>query len=106
MMLGMPASSSMAMPSGRFSHVGHSSVMNSAMPKPIGTPNNMAMIDVMIVPAIGAAAPNCSVTGFQTSRVRKLKPNSANAGAAPMTSDRIMPPSKTSTATDMASVAP
>ena len=50
MMLGMPASSSMAMPSGRFSTAGQSSVMNMAMPKLTGTPRSMAMMEVTMVP--------------------------------------------------------
>jgi hypothetical protein len=50
MMLGMPARSSMAMPSGRFSQAGHSSVMNIAMPKLTGTPNSMASMEVIKVP--------------------------------------------------------
>ena len=50
MMLGMPASSSMAMPIGRRSHFGHSSVRNMAMNKPTGTAINMAMNEVTMVP--------------------------------------------------------
>ena len=46
----MPASSSIAMPSGRFSQSGHSSVMNSAMPKLTGMPISMAIAEVTSVP--------------------------------------------------------
>ena len=47
---GMPASSSIAMPSGRFSQIGHSSVMKIAMPKLTGTPISMAIAEVTRVP--------------------------------------------------------
>ena len=50
MMLGMPASSSIAMPIGRRSHSGHSSVRNIAISSPIGTAISMAMSEVTIVP--------------------------------------------------------
>ena len=50
MMLGMPASSSMAMPIGRRSHIGHSSVRNTAIKSPIGTAISMAMNEVTSVP--------------------------------------------------------
>ena len=46
----MPASSSIAMPSGRFSQTGHSSVMKIAMPKLTGTPISMAIAEVTSVP--------------------------------------------------------
>ncbi len=47
---GIAASSSIAMPSGRRSHTGDSSVRNSAMPKLTGTAMTSAMTDVTIVP--------------------------------------------------------
>ena len=50
MMLGMPASSSMAMPIGRRSHCGHSSVRKNAIIKPTGTAISMAMNEVTSVP--------------------------------------------------------
>ena len=68
MMTGMPASSSIAMPSGRFSQSGHSSVMKMAMPKLTGTPNSMAISrgDQRAVDRRQRA--ELSVTGFHTSR--------------------------------------
>jgi hypothetical protein len=50
MMLGIPANSSMAMPIGRLSHIGHSSVRNSAISKPTGAAISKAMMDVNTVP--------------------------------------------------------
>ena len=50
MMLGMPASNSIAMPIGRRSHCGHSSVRKSAISKPIGTAMSIAINDVTAVP--------------------------------------------------------
>ena len=50
MMLGMPASSSIAMPIGRLSHIGHSSVRNIAIRSPKGTAISIAMNDVTSVP--------------------------------------------------------
>ena len=44
------------------------------MPMPTGTAIAMAMIEVTSVPKIAAPAPNFSVTGFQTSVVKKPKP--------------------------------
>jgi len=83
MMLGMPASSSMAMPIGRRSTFGQSSVRKKATIRPTGTAISIAMKDVTKVPKIGASAPNRSVTGFQDSSNRKPKPNVLSAGAAP-----------------------
>ena len=40
----------MAMPIGRRSHIGHSSVRNSAINRPTGTAITMAMNEVTIVP--------------------------------------------------------
>ena len=50
MMLGTPARSSMAMPIGRRSGIGQSSVRNTAMPMLMGTAMSMAMPEVTIVP--------------------------------------------------------
>ena len=50
MMLGIPASNSMATTKGRRSMRGLSSVMNMAMPKLSGTPMAMAMNEVTNVP--------------------------------------------------------
>ncbi len=47
---GMAASSSIAVPSGRLSQAGESSVRKSAMPKLTGTPISMAMSEVTSVP--------------------------------------------------------
>ena len=50
MMLGTAASNSIATPIGRFSHGGHSSVRNSAIPKPVGTASSIAISEVTSVP--------------------------------------------------------
>ena len=50
MMLGTAANSSTATPMGRFSSGGHSSVRNSAIPKPTGTAIAMAIVEVTTVP--------------------------------------------------------
>ena len=50
MMLGMPASSSIAVPIGRRNDWGQDSVRNTAMPMPTGTANSMAINDVTSVP--------------------------------------------------------
>ncbi len=97
MMLGIPANSSMAVPIGRRKIGGHSSVRKMAMPMPIGTAIAIAMTDVTIVPKIGAPAPNFSVTGFQTTVVKKPKPKAPNAGIEPFISDTITPPRVRST---------
>ena len=47
---GIAASSSIAVPSGRFSHAGHISVRKSAMPKLTGTPISSAIAEVTSVP--------------------------------------------------------
>ena len=83
MMLGIAASNSIAVPSGRFSQVGESSVRKSAMPKLTGMPISSAMIDVANVPTIGTNAPNCSVTGFHSGLARKPIPNFRIAGKLP-----------------------
>ena len=50
MMLGTAASSSMATPTGRFSHAGDSSVRKMAMPKLTGTAISIAISEVTSVP--------------------------------------------------------
>ncbi len=85
------------MPNGRFSTAGHSSVMKTAMPKLTGTPMIMARSEVMMVPYTGASAPNLSVTGFQTSVVRKPKPKVRSAGQAPKISAIMTPPNSSNT---------
>ena len=50
MMLGMPARSSMAIPMGRRSHSGQSSVRNTAINSPTGTAMTIAMNAVTSVP--------------------------------------------------------
>ena len=50
MMLGIAASSSIIVPSGRFSQTGHNSVMNSATPKATGMPISIAIAEVTSVP--------------------------------------------------------
>ena len=50
MMLGMPASSSTAIPTGRRSQTGASSVRKTAIPKLIGMPMIIAISDVISVP--------------------------------------------------------
>jgi hypothetical protein len=49
-MEGIPASNSIAVPSGRRSHSGQVSVRNRAMPKLIGTAISKARTDVTTVP--------------------------------------------------------
>src|ERR1039457_358691 len=97
MMLGIAASSSMAVPIGRRSHSGESSVRNTAMPKLTGMPIKSAMNEVTTVPKIGTSAPNFSVTGFHSWLARKPGPNSWIAGQLPMTSDINIPTSNAST---------
>ena len=50
MMLGIAASSSIIVASGRLSHFGHISVMNTATPKATGMPTSIAMAEVTRVP--------------------------------------------------------
>src|SRR5229473_3144920 len=58
MIEGMPASSSIAMPIGRRSHCGQSSVRKIAIPRPTGMAISMAMKEVTSVPYIGPSAPS------------------------------------------------
>ena len=84
MMLGMAASSSMAVPTGRFSQGGASSVMNRAMPKLTGTAIRMAISEETRVPTVGERPPNSSSTGSHCAEARKFqKPNFSRAGRAP-----------------------
>ncbi len=50
MMLGIAASSSIIVASGRFSQTGDSSVMNSAIPNATGMPISIAIAEVTSVP--------------------------------------------------------
>ena len=97
MMLGIAASSSMAVPIGRRSHSGDSSVRNTAMPKLTGIPINRAMKEVATVPKIGTSAPNFSVTGFHSALVRNPGPKALIAGQLPMSSVIRIPSSNAST---------
>ena len=54
---GMPASSSMAVPTGPRSQRGATSVRKKAMPKLTGTAISMAISAVTTVPKIGTSAP-------------------------------------------------
>ena len=89
MMLGIAASISIAVPSGRRSHGGDSSVRNSAMPKLTGIPMSRAMREVTSVPTMGTSAPNFSVTGFQSELVRNPRPKAFSAGMLPTTSETM-----------------
>ena len=75
MMLGIAASSSIAVPSGPRSHFGDSSVRKSAMPKLTGMPMRSAITEVVNVPTMATSAPNRSVTGFHSALKKKPKPN-------------------------------
>ncbi|MNR48905.1 hypothetical protein D3C85_1682050 [compost metagenome] len=57
MMDGMAASISIAVPKGRRSQVGDSSVRKTAMPKDTGTAMISAIAEVSRVPMIGTTAP-------------------------------------------------
>ena len=57
MIEGMPASSSIAEPTGPRSQAGATSVRYKAIPKLTGTPINMAIAAVTRVPNIGISAP-------------------------------------------------
>ncbi|CAM5218520.1 hypothetical protein CDEF62S_00847 [Castellaniella defragrans] len=59
MMEGMAASISMAIPSGRRSQTGESSVRNMAIPKDTGTAIRSARNALMTVPRMGTSAPKC-----------------------------------------------
>src|SRR3974390_69388 len=70
MIEGMPASSSMAIPIGRRSHCGHSSVRKIAIPIPTGIAISIAMKEVTNGPYIGPTAPR---TGRATQAQRQQK---------------------------------
>src|SRR3954462_4448364 len=97
MMLGMAASISIAVPSGRRSHTGESSVRNVAMPKLTGIAMMSAMADGATVPAIGTSAPNCSCTGSQLSSHRNGRPKRRIDGIAPTSSETTIAPSRLKT---------
>ena len=96
-MLGIAASSSMAVPMGRRSHKGESSVRNTAMPKLTGMLIKSAMNEVATVPKIGTSAPNFSVTGFHSALARNPGPKALIAGQLPMSRVIRIPSSKAST---------
>ncbi len=97
MMLGIAASSSIAVPSGRRSQIGDSSVRKSAMPKLTGMPMRSAIAEVVSVPTMGTRAPNCSVTGFHSALAKKPKPNARIDGRLPARSESRIPPSSANT---------
>src|SRR6185369_10712049 len=97
MMLGMAASISIAVPSGRRSHTGESSVRNMAMPKLTGIAMTSAMAEVAMVPAIGTSAPKSSFTGSQLALHRKPRPNFFSDRVLPMKSETTMAPSRLKT---------
>ena len=90
-MLGTPANSSTAVPSGRFSQTGQISVKNKAIPKLTGKAISSAIIEDITVPAIAISAPYSLLTGSHSMRVINPGPKCLNAGHAPTTSDAIMP---------------
>src|SRR5687768_11336887 len=87
MMLGIAASISMAVPSGRRSHTGESSVRKMAMPKLTGMAMRSAIAEVTSVPTMGTSAPNFSCTGSHSSVQRKAAPNSLSDSVLPISSD-------------------
>jgi len=87
MIEGIAASSSIAVPSGRFSHAGESSVRKSAMPKLTGIAMTIAMSDVTKVPVIGTSAPNFSFTGSQSLSQMKPRPQRSSVSWLPYTSE-------------------
>ena len=70
-MLGMPANSSIAPATGLLIHSGAISTMNTAIPKLIGTPRTIAMVELISVPIMNGNAPNVCVTGFHSLDLRK-----------------------------------
>jgi len=93
----MPASNSIATPSGRRKMRGESSVRKTAMPKLTGMAMSRAMPEVTSVPIIGISAPNLSLTGSQSGLVRKPKPNAWMAGMLPTSSETMIAASNAST---------
>src|SRR6185369_8391630 len=97
MMLGIAASISIAVPSGRRSHTGESSVRNTAMPKLTGIAIVSAMKLVPSVPTMGTSAPNSSRTGSHSSVQRNSTPKCLMEGAAPIASDTRIAASRLNT---------
>src|SRR5258708_1885311 len=87
MMLGIAASISMAVPSGRRSHTGESSVKKIEMPKLTGMAMSSAIAEVTSVPTIGTSAPKSSLTGSQFSFHKKPRPNFSSDNREPMRSE-------------------
>lgn len=105
MMLGMAASSSMAMPIGPFRKFGAISVTNIAMPRAVGMAKSKARAVVTNVPYIVVAAPKTPVTGFQAVEVRKsISPNFPIASEDSLTSTMMMPMIKKMTVKDAIAV--
>src|SRR5476651_936370 len=84
---GIAARSSIAVPSGRLSQVGESSVRNSAMPKLTGMPMTIAIIELTSVPKIGTSAPNFSWTGSQSLDQTKAMPCLCRLRLLPISSE-------------------
>src|SRR5690606_39106179 len=97
MIEGIAASISMAVPSGRRSHTGESSVRNMAMPNDTGTAMTSAISEVSSVPVMGTSAPKMLRTGSQSLVQRKLSPYSAMDSRLPQMSDSMMPASSMNT---------
>src|SRR6187402_1855094 len=87
MMLGIAASISIAVPSGRRSQTGESSVRKIAVPKETGIAIPSAIAEVTSVPTIGTRAPNFSCTGSHSSVQRNANPNSRIEAKPPIASD-------------------
>src|SRR5919199_2751882 len=105
-MLGIAASSSITNETGPRSQSGAYSARNSAQPAPMGVATMSAMSDVTTVPYAEAAAPNCSVTGFQLLSVRKPRPKRWSAGRASTSKSTTIPTSTSGTAAASALTAP
>src|SRR5690554_1887510 len=97
MMEGMAASISMAVPSGRRSQTGDSSVRNMAMPNDTGTAMSSAMAEVSKVPTMGTRAPYTFWTGSQLLVQRKASPCAAMDSRLPYNRDAMMAPSRMNT---------
>ncbi len=77
----------MAVPKGRLSQTGDSSVKNTAMPKLTGTAISKAISEVISVPYTITSPPNSSLTGSQVVLVKKTSPYLAIAGQAPIVNE-------------------
>lgn len=97
MILGTPASNSMAVPKGRFNHDGQISVKNSAIPKLTGNAINNAITEVINVPTMAIRPPYLSLTGSHSMVVTKARPNSCMAGTARMNNEKMIPSSTINT---------